>query len=219
MYLALILIIVGIWFSTNATNASTKTMNQFVADVENGEVASAVIEQNEQVPTGAVNVTLKTSDNYKLYVSDVVVVEKVLANNNVSYKINDVPHDSWMQYLLPMILVLAVVFILFMMLMGGQGAAGGSNSKMMNFGKSRATMISKDKIGVDFSKVAGLVEEKEELAEVVDFLKDPAKYTMLGARIPKGMLLEGPPGTGKTLLAKAVAGEAGVPFFSISGSD
>ena len=219
MYLALILIIVGIWFSTTATNASTKTMNQFSADVKNGKVVSAVVEQNEQVPTGAVNVTLKTGDTYKLYVTDVGEAEKLLAENNVSYKINDVPHDSWMQYLLPMILVLAVVFILFMMIMGGQGAAGGSNSKMMNFGKSRATMISKDKIDVDFSKVAGLVEEKEELAEVVDFLKDPAKYTMLGARIPKGMLLEGPPGTGKTLLAKAVAGEAGVPFFSISGSD
>lgn len=219
MYLALILIIVGIWFSTTATNASTKTMNQFSADVKNGKVVSAVVEQNEQVPTGAVNVTLKSGDTYKLYVTDVGEAEKLLAENNVSYKINDVPHDSWMQYLLPMILVLAVVFILFMMIMGGQGAAGGSNSKMMNFGKSRATMISKDKIDVDFSKVAGLVEEKEELAEVVDFLKDPAKYTMLGARIPKGMLLEGPPGTGKTLLAKAVAGEAGVPFFSISGSD
>ncbi len=219
MYLALILIIVGIWFSTTATNASTKTMNQFSADVTNGKVVSAVVEQNEQVPTGAVNVTLKSGDTYKLYVTDVGEAEKLLAENNVSYKINDVPHDSWMQYLLPMILVLAVVFILFMMIMGGQGAAGGSNSKMMNFGKSRATMISKDKIDVDFSKVAGLVEEKEELAEVVDFLKDPAKYTMLGARIPKGMLLEGPPGTGKTLLAKAVAGEAGVPFFSISGSD
>ncbi len=219
MYLALILIIVGIWFSTTATNASTKTMNQFSADVKNGKVVSAVVEQNEQVPTGAVNVTLKTGDTYKLYVTDVGEAEKLLAENNVSYKINDVPHDSWMQYLLPMILVLAVVFILFMMIMGGQGAAGGSNTKMMNFGKSRATMISKDKIDVDFSKVAGLVEEKEELAEVVDFLKDPAKYTMLGARIPKGMLLEGPPGTGKTLLAKAVAGEAGVPFFSISGSD
>ena len=219
MYLALILIIVGIWFSTTATNASTKTMNQFSADVTNGKVVSAVVEQNEQVPTGAVNVTLKTGDTYKLYVTDVGEAEKLLAKNNVSYKINDVPHDSWMQYLLPMILVLAVVFILFMMIMGGQGAAGGTNSKMVNFGKSRATMISKDKIDVDFSKVAGLVEEKEELAEVVDFLKDPAKYTMLGARIPKGMLLEGPPGTGKTLLAKAVAGEAGVPFFSISGSD
>ena len=219
MYLALILIIVGIWFSTTATNASTKTMNQFSADVTNGKVVSAVVEQNEQVPTGAVSVTLKSGDTYKLYVTDVGEAEKLLAENNVSYKINDVPHDSWMQYLLPMILVLAVVFILFMMIMGGQGAAGGSNSKMMNFGKSRATMISKDKIDVDFSKVAGLVEEKEELAEVVDFLKDPAKYTMLGARIPKGMLLEGPPGTGKTLLAKAVAGEAGVPFFSISGSD
>ncbi|MBQ1604281.1 MAG: ATP-dependent zinc metalloprotease FtsH [Lachnospiraceae bacterium] len=219
MYLALILIIVGLWFSTTATNASTKTMNQFSADVTNGKVVSAVVEQNEQVPTGAVSVTLKSGDTYKLYVTDVGEAEKLLAENNVSYKINDVPHDSWMQYLLPMILVLAVVFILFMMIMGGQGAAGGSNSKMMNFGKSRATMISKDKIDVDFSKVAGLVEEKEELAEVVDFLKDPAKYTMLGARIPKGMLLEGPPGTGKTLLAKAVAGEAGVPFFSISGSD
>ena len=219
MYLALILIIVGIWFSTTATNASTKTMNQFSADVTNGKVVSAVVEQNEQVPTGSVNVTLKSGDTYKLYVTDVGEAEKLLAENNVSYKINDVPHDSWMQYLLPMILVLAVVFILFMMIMGGQGATGGSNSKMMNFGKSRATMISKDKIDVDFSKVAGLVEEKEELAEVVDFLKDPAKYTMLGARIPKGMLLEGPPGTGKTLLAKAVAGEAGVPFFSISGSD
>ena len=126
--------------------------------------------------------------------TDVGEAEKLLAENNVSYKINDVPHDSWMQYLLPMILVLAVVFILFMMIMGGQGAAGGSNSKMMNFGKSRATMTSQDKIDVDFSNVAGLDEEEGRVSEVVDFLKDPGKYTKLGARIPKGCFYVGPSG-------------------------
>ena len=220
MYIALMVLIVGIWYTSASTSVSNKTMEQFVADVQNDKVANAVIDQNQQVPTGTVNVTLKAGDVYKIYVSDVTKAENILSNYKVSYMLNDVPQDSWMQNLLPMILVVAVVFILFMMLMSGRvGGGGGANSKMMNFGKSRATMISSDKINVDFSKVAGLIEEKEELAEVVDFLKDPEKYTTLGARIPKGMLLEGPPGTGKTLLAKAVAGEAGVPFFSISGSD
>ncbi|MCR5145006.1 MAG: ATP-dependent zinc metalloprotease FtsH [Lachnospiraceae bacterium] len=220
MYIALMVLIVGIWYTSASTSVSNKTMEQFVADVKNDKVANAVIDQNQQVPTGTVNVTLKAGDVYKIYVSDVTKAESILSEYKVSYMLNDVPQDSWMQNLLPMILVVAVVFILFMMLMSGRaGGGGGANSKMMNFGKSRATMISSDKINVDFSKVAGLIEEKEELAEVVDFLKDPEKYTTLGARIPKGMLLEGPPGTGKTLLAKAVAGEAGVPFFSISGSD
>ena len=138
----------------------------------------------------------------------------------VDYSLNDVPNSGFMESLLPMLIVVAVVFILFMMMMNAQAqVGGGANTKMMNFGKSRATMTTQDKMPVRFAQVAGLREEKEELEEIVDFLKDPAKYTKVGARIPKGLILVGPPGTGKTLLAKAVAGEAGVPFFSISGSD
>jgi cell division protease FtsH len=155
-----------------------------------------------------------------MYVSDVNEIQEILDEADISYSVTDVPQDSWMKNLLPMLLVVAVVFILFVMIMNGQTqAGGGANARMMNFGKSRAHMLSNDKINVNFDSVAGLKEEKEELVEIVDFLKDPVKYTKVGARIPKGLILVGPPGTGKTLLAKAVAGEAGVPFFSISGSD
>ena len=158
---------------------------------------------------------------YTLYVSDVNEFQDYLKENNIPYMLNDIPQDQWFLELLPMLLIVAVVFILFMILMNGQMAAnsGGTNAKMMNFGKSRARMTTQENIDVRFENVAGLQEEKEELEEIVDFLKAPGKYTRVGARIPKGLLLVGPPGTGKTLLAKAVAGEAGVPFFSISGSD
>ncbi len=197
-------------------------MSKLEEDVESGAVTGISIDQNAEVPTGTVHVTLKdSSETRTLYVSDVNDVQDYLNKANIPYTLSDVPQDQWFLELLPMLLIVAVVFILFLILMNGQIAAssGGTNAKMMNFGKSRAKMTTQENIDVRFDNVAGLQEEKEELEEIVDFLKAPGKYTRVGARIPKGLLLVGPPGTGKTLLAKAVAGEAGVPFFSISGSD
>ena len=220
LYVVLILIVVFIWYSISNPQTATYTSSQFDKALAKGEVASAVIHQNEQVPTGSVTITTTAGGKFTVYVSDVGELQDTLDEAGVDYSLNDVPNSGFMESLLPMLIVVAVVFILFMMMMNAQSqVGGGANTKMMNFGKSRATMTTQDKMPVRFAQVAGLREEKEELEEIVDFLKDPAKYTKVGARIPKGLILVGPPGTGKTLLAKAVAGEAGVPFFSISGSD
>lgn len=222
-YIALVLVVVLLWYFLTETRAPTYTMSQFTEALANNKIASVEIDQNAEVPTGTVHITLNSGNAYVLYASDVNQIQTILTNAQFSdYTMNDVPQDGWLQNLLPMLIVLAAVFILFMMMMNAQAGAnsgGGANSKMMNFGKSRAQMTPHDKLTVKFNDVAGLKEEKEELVEIVDFLKDPVKYTKVGARIPKGVLLVGPPGTGKTLLAKAIAGEAEVPFFSISGSD
>ena len=221
IYAIFVVVILGILYTSMGKATATYTMAQFKRAIKHAEVTSVNIVQNEQVPTGAANIKLSDGTTVKLYVSDVNEVESLLEKARITYTLSDVPHDSWISDLLPMLVVLGAVFILFMMLMNAQstGGGGGANARMMNFGKSRAKMTSKEDINTTFDDVAGLKEEKEEVEELVDFLKDPAKYTRLGARIPKGVILVGPPGTGKTLLAKAIAGEAGVPFFSISGSD
>ena len=194
------------------------TKTEFIADMEAGKVSYVEITPNSETPTGSLKIELKGDVEKKLYVTDIVEMEQLVREQGFDPVVNDVPRQGWvLTTLVPMLIVLAVGVFLFMMI-NAQNAAGGGNAKMMNFGKSRAKMSLGDK-SINFSQVAGLKEEKEDLAEIVDFLREPGKYTKVGARIPKGVLLEGPPGTGKTLLAKAVAGEAGVPFFSISGSD
>ena len=195
------------------------TYQEFTQAVQDGEVDSVIIRQNKEVPTGRLEIQMKdqSEDVKYLNVSDVNEIQEVLSKADVKCTLDDVPKESWfMTTMFPTLLMVGVVIFLFMM-MNRQG--GGANAKAMNFGKSRARMTSGSDKQVKFAQVAGLQEEKEELEEIVDFLKSPKKYIQVGARIPKGVLLVGPPGTGKTLLAKAVAGEAGVPFFTISGSD
>lgn len=193
------------------------TRAEFIADLDAGNVSEIVIQPNGEAPTGYLEIQMKNGLNHKLYATDITELETLVREYGFDPVVNDIERENWfLTYMLPMLVVLAVGVFVFMMMNAQQ--AGGGNGKMMNFGKSRAKMSIGDK-SVTFAQVAGLKEEKEELEEIVDFLKEPGKYTGVGARIPKGVLLEGPPGTGKTLLAKAVAGEAGVPFFSISGSD
>ena len=188
-------------------------------DLENHRVAEAVIHQNQQTPTGQLIAVLMNGKNKDMYIDDVKEVRQMLEDANVSYQMTDVPKESKLLSVGVPIASLGVMVILLFMLMGRNAGSGGGGSKMMNFGKSRAQLTQPSGKRFTFRDVAGLQEEKEDLKEIVDFLKSPDKYNKVGARIPKGVLLVGPPGTGKTLMAKAVAGEAGVPFFSISGSD
>ena len=197
-------------------NYSYKELEQ---DLENHQVSEAVIHQNQQTPTGQLIVVLTNGRNKDMYIDDVKEVRQMLENANVSYQMTDVPKESKLISVGVPIASLGVMVILLFMLMGRNAGSSGGGSKMMNFGKSRAQMTTTSGKRFTFRDVAGLQEEKEDLKEIVDFLKNPDKYNKVGARIPKGVLLVGPPGTGKTLMAKAVAGEAGVPFFSISGSD
>ena len=216
----IVMLICGYLYLNNQVNTSSNyTLDQLEQAVADDQVLSADIYPNREVPTGAVVVEIQGEGQKKFYVTDVTEVEKILRDNGVTTEVENVPQESvFLSTLLPMMLTLGLVLFVVMM-MNRQMASGGGNAKMMNFGKSRARMTLPDEKKVTFKNVAGLQEEKEDLEEVVDFLKAPQKYTGVGARIPKGVLLVGPPGTGKTLLAKAVAGEAGVPFFSISGSD
>ena len=192
------------------------TYQEFMMAIENDAIESAEVKQNPQTPTGMLEISMKNGENRKISVSDVVEAQELLREHGIDYMVDDVRQADYLTTIILPVGLSAVVIMLIMMYMNAR-LGGGGNAKMMEFGKSRARMSTTN--SVNFSKVAGLEEEKEELEEIVDFLKNPKKYTDVGARIPKGVLLVGPPGTGKTLLAKAVAGEAGVPFFSISGSD
>lgn len=219
-YAMLVVVVVVVWLMLDVSRdeANEYSMTEFQNALENGDIVHIEIEQNREIPTGILNIRLKNGVIKELFVSDVNEVQTLLDTKQFSnYYLSDVPPESWILNLLPLLIVLATMFILFM-IMTNQAAANGGGNKMMNFGKSRAKMSTSENM-MNFASVAGLREEKEELEELADFLKSPRKYIRLGARIPKGILLVGPPGTGKTLLAKAVAGEAGVPFFSISGSD
>ena len=218
----ILLVMALIFFASTLTQQGSlfsdeMTYQEFMTSVENGAIETALIRQNAQTPTGVVMTILTNGERGKIAVSDVMEVQQLFREKGIDYLVDDVPKDNYLMTIILPIGLSAVVIMFLMMYMNARIGGGGGNSKMMNFGKSRAKMSRTN--SVDFSKVAGLEEEKEDLEEIVDFLKNPKKYTDVGARIPKGVILVGPPGTGKTLLAKAVAGEAGVPFFSISGSD
>ncbi len=212
-----ILLLVTVWVSTIQDRSDQYTKGELISQLEEGQVIAVEIQPNAQVPTGTLTITLKDNTVRTLHVSDVIEMEDLLAQYNIDPMVEDVPQENWfLTYMLPILLV--VIFCVFLFVMfNAQNANNSGGGKMMNFGKSRARLSTGGDITL--KDVAGLEEEKEDLEEIVDFLKDPGKYTKVGARIPKGVLLEGAPGTGKTLLAKAIAGEAKVPFFSISGSD
>jgi len=227
-FIILAIVVIAMFLSDNLYNINRNNYNyeNFKTDLGKKIVDSVDIFQNQATPSGEVEVIIgkdKNQRNESFYVPDVNEVVNLLRQEGfTSYVMHDITKQSWLVTLMPYMLIFVMFFIMMMMMsagpaMGGGGGAG--NAKMVNFGKSRARMSSDKDKKVTFNDVAGLKEEKDELEEIVDFLKNPAKYNSIGARIPKGVILTGPPGTGKTLLAKAVAGEAGVPFFSISGSD
>ena len=215
IFAILIMVVTTLW-GNNMWDTLSYTEYQMV--LNSGEVEMAYVIQNKQTPTGQVKVELKNGNSGVINVSDVLEAQEELKERKIDFVTSDVPRENYMLTMLIPVGVSAVMLIVLFMMMNAKASGGGANAKMMNFGKSRAKM-SQETGKVSFKSVAGLDEEKEELQEIVEFLKNPAKYTKVGARIPKGVILVGPPGTGKTLLAKAVAGEAGVPFFSISGSD
>jgi cell division protease FtsH len=221
-YLIVIGILIWAFVASNSMNSVSEdyTVNNFYVDVADGDIKSVYIDQDSHVPTGTVTVTLTDGSEETFYSTDVDRIEKTAVQYDISVYTDKVTDSSWIfTTVLPYVCIVIIVIVMMMMFVRSAGGGGATNQKLMNFGRSRADKKNANEIGKTFADVAGLKEEKEELSEVVDFLKNPTKYTELGARIPKGILMEGPPGTGKTLLAKAIAGEAKVPFFSISGSD
>ena len=216
--LLMLIVLATVMGLPHGMQADKLTSQEFVQILDSGQIAEVSIRPNAQTPTGEAVVTLTSGDVIRQNFTDVQQAQKLFDDRGIDYVIEEVPQENYLvTILLPFMLSIVVVVVILMVMNRGAAGGGGANARMMNFGKSRARLSRDSK--VNFSNVAGLKEEKEELEEVVDFLKNPQKYTSVGARIPKGLLLVGPPGTGKTLLAKAVAGEAGVPFFSISGSD
>ncbi len=214
----IILLLIVIYLEMAKGNAEAYTRMQFKADIAAGNIEQVEIKPNEQTPSGQLNIEFTDGNRVVLYVADVEEMESLLEEHHIPVYRENIPQDTWFSLILPgLILLVGVVFIFAMF--NAQAAGGGGGSKMANFGKSRAKLSVGDMNKITLKDVAGLKEEKEELEEIVAFLREPGKFTRVGARIPKGILLEGPPGTGKTLLAKAIAGEANVPFFSISGSD
>jgi cell division protease FtsH len=218
----ILLLLATILFSFFESKREYYTEDQLFHDIEKGLIEEVLITPNSENQTGVLEVTFKSGQEKDLYVVDVVAIEESLKAKDISVFVGDIPRENWfLAYVLPVLVVLIVGVFLYVMIMSqsAAGAGGGQSARMMNFGRSRARMYSSEENKIKLSDVAGLDEEKEQVGEIIDFLKDPKKYIKVGARIPKGILLEGPPGTGKTLLAKAIAGEANVPFFSISGSD
>ena len=220
--LILLVFVVVLEYGSNllSSNSNNYNVTMLQTDVASGNVRNVVIMPNAETPTGAVRVSFSDSrDDIVFYTTDVTAVEALLTGQSINLEVKDIPSENVLiNGIIPIVVGLVVMVFIFSMMTNMQAGAG-NNSRMMNFGKSRAKMSTSEENKVKLSDVAGLREEKEQLAEIIEFLKDPAKFTRVGARIPKGVLLEGAPGTGKTLLARAVAGEAGVPFFTISGSD